>query len=110
MVEPRILEIADHLLLIERELQVQGWWSAEAPSAEALASTVPFAVDSMAFEQWLQWIFLPRMKLILEHGHPLPNASGILVMAETVFTDRPEQSRELRRLLAAFDQLIGACA
>jgi len=110
MVEPRILEIADHLLLIERELQVQGWWSAEAPSAEALGSTVPFAVDSMAFEQWLQWIFLPRMKLILEHGHPLPNASGILVMAETVFTDRPEQSRELRRLLAAFDQLIGACA
>ncbi|QCI10701.1 YqcC family protein [Pseudomonas putida] len=110
MVEPRILEIADHLLLIERELQVQGWWSAEAPNAEALASTVPFAVDSMAFEQWLQWIFLPRMKLILEHGHPLPNASGILVMAETVFTDRPEQSRELRRLLAAFDQLIGACA
>jgi hypothetical protein len=29
-------------------------------------------------------------------------------MAETVFTDRPEQSRELRRLLAAFDQLISA--
>ncbi|MBF8748784.1 YqcC family protein [Pseudomonas putida] len=110
MVEPRILEIADHLLLIERELQVQGWWSDAAPSAEALASVVPFAVDSMTFEQWLQWIFLPRMKVILEHGHPLPNASGILVMAETVFADRPEQSRELRRLLAAFDQLIGACA
>lgn len=108
--EQRILDIADHLLLIERELQVQGWWSAEAPTAEALASVVPFAVDTMAFEQWLQWIFLPRMKLIIEQGHPLPNASGILVMAETVFVDRPEQSRELRRLLAAFDQLISPSA
>ncbi|WP_449431161.1 YqcC family protein [Pseudomonas putida] len=106
MVEQRILDIADHLLLIERELQLQGWWSAQPPSAQALASTVPFAVDSMALEQWLQWIFLPRMKLILEQGHPLPNASGILVMAETVFVDRPEQSRELRRLLAEFDRLI----
>ncbi|QXH52298.1 YqcC family protein [Pseudomonas fakonensis] len=110
MMEQRILDIADHLLLIERELKVQGWWSDATPSAEALASTVPFAVDSMAFEQWLQWIFLPRMLIILEQGHPLPNASGILVMAETVFTDRPEQSRELRRLLAAFDQLISPSA
>ncbi|MCO7521231.1 MULTISPECIES: YqcC family protein [unclassified Pseudomonas] len=107
MMEQRILDIADQLLLIEQELKVQGWWSEVAPSAEALASVEPFAVDRMSFEQWLQWIFLPRMRLILEHGHPLPNASGILVMAETVFVDRPEQSRELRRLLATFDQLIG---
>lgn len=110
MVEQRILDIADHLLLIEHELRSQGWWSEQAPGAEALASVTPFAVDVMSFEQWLQWIFLPRMAFILEHAQPLPNASGILVMAETVFSDRPEQSRELRRLLAEFDQLIGTSA
>lgn len=110
MIEQRILDIADHLLLIERELQVQGWWGEEAPSDEALASTVPFAVDTLSFEQWLQWIFLPRMKIIIELGHPLPSASGILIMAETVFVDRPEQSRELLRLLAEFDQLIAPSA
>ncbi|KJK15903.1 YqcC family protein [Pseudomonas sp. NPDC087612] len=108
--DQRILDIADHLLLIERELHVQGWWSEQPPSPEALASTVPFAVDSMNFDQWLQWIFLPRMKVILENGLALPNASGILVMAETVYVDRPEQSRELRRLLAEFDQLISPSA
>lgn len=108
--EQRILDIADQLLLIEQELKVRGWWDDLPPSPEALASVVPFAVDSLSFEQWLQWIFLPRMKLILQNGQPLPNASGILVMAETVFVDRPEQSRELRRLLAAFDQLIGSSA
>ncbi|MFJ3076447.1 MULTISPECIES: YqcC family protein [Pseudomonas] len=110
MIEQRILDIVDHLLLIERELQVQGWWDDEPPSDEALASTVPFAVDTLSLEQWLQWIFLPRMKIIIELGQPLPNASGILVMAETVFADRPEQSRELRRLLAEFDQLIAPSA
>ncbi|AQW67355.1 pseudouridine synthase [Pseudomonas parafulva] len=109
-VQPRVLAIADHLMLIERELQVQGWWDDEAPEDDALESTVPFAVDTLRFEQWLQWIFLPRMKIIIELGHPLPNASGILTMAETVFVNRPEQSRELRRLLAAFDQLIAPTA
>jgi len=104
--DQRILDIAEHLLLIERELRVQGWWSDEAPTAQALASTVPFAVDSMSFDQWLQWIFLPRMKEILERGLALPNASGILVMAETVYVDRPEESRQLRKLLDEFDQLI----
>ena len=108
--EQRILDIADHLLLIERELHVQGWWSEQRPSAEALASVVPFAVDSMSFEQWLQWIFLPRMRHILEHGLALPNASGILVMAETVYSNQPDESRELRRLLAEFDQLISPSA
>ena len=108
--EQRILDIADHLLLIEHELKAQGWWSDATPSAGALASTVPFAVDSMSFEQWLQWIFLPRMRHILEQGLALPTASGILVMAETTFTDRPEESRELRRLLAAFDRLIAPSA
>ncbi len=104
--DPRILDIADHLLLIEHELHEQGWWDNEPPTIEALASTVPFAVDTLSFEQWLQWIFLPRMKEILEKGLALPNASGILVMAETVYSDRPEESRQLRKLLAEFDQLI----
>lgn len=104
--DQRILDIADHLLLIERELRAQGWWSDEAPSAQALASTSPFALDTMSFDQWLQWIFLPRMKEILEQGLALPNASGILVMAETVYVDRPEESRQLRKLLDEFDQLI----
>lgn len=106
--DQRVLDIADHLLLIEHELRVQGWWSEDQPSAEALASTVPFAVDTMSFEQWMQWILLPRMKEILERGMALPNASGILVMAETVYSDRPEESRQLRKLLAEFDQLISS--
>lgn len=104
--DARFLEVAEHLLLIERELRVQGWWEDAAPSPEALASVEPFSVDRLDFSQWLQWIFLPRMKVILEQDLPLPNASGILAMAEMVYATRATQSRELRRLLARFDELI----
>lgn len=108
--DPRTLAVADHLLLIEHELRKQGWWDEHAPSPQALASTTPFAVDTLSFDQWLQWIFLPKMAEILQKGLPLPNASGILVMAETVYVDRPQESRELRRLLAEFDRLISPSA
>jgi uncharacterized protein YqcC (DUF446 family) len=104
--DARLPALAEHLLLIERELRLQGWWAQEPPSAEALASQEPFCVDSMEFEQWLQWIFLPRMKQIIEQELPLPNASGILAMSEMVYASRAEQSLGLNVLLAEFDELI----
>ncbi len=104
--DERILQLADHLLLIERELHVLGWWSVDAPTEQELSSQQPFCVDTLAFEQWLQWIFLPRMKFILEQGCPLPSVSGIQQMGEMVFVDRPEQARGLLALLGAFDRLI----
>jgi uncharacterized protein YqcC (DUF446 family) len=102
----RVPAIAQQLLLIERELRLQGWWDVQAPSDQALASQQPFCVDTLAFEQWLQWIFLPRMKNLLESGAPLPEACGIQPMAEQVYGERSEQARVLIRLLGEFDQLI----
>lgn len=104
--DKRVPSIADHLLLIEQELRLRGWWEERAPSAQALASVEPFSVDTLSFEQWLQWIFLQRMKMILENDLPLPNASGILEMAEMVYVDRVQETTRLRQLLAEFDELI----
>ncbi|MDA7089139.1 YqcC family protein [Pseudomonas sp. SA3-5] len=108
--DARVPAIAQQLLLIERELRLQGWWDDQAPSDQALASQQPFCVDTLAFEQWLQWIFLPRMKNLLESGAPLPEACGIQPMAEQVYGERSEQARVLIRLLGEFDQLICGAA
>ncbi|MGE1177780.1 YqcC family protein [Pseudomonas sp. BW7P1] len=108
--DPRLSKVADQLLLIERELRAQGWWDEVQPSVEALSSVEPFSVDTLEFEQWLQWIFLPRMKVILEQDLPLPKASGIQEMAQMVFAQRnlQGQDRQLQVLLKEFDLLITA--
>src|SRR3546814_6806888 len=102
--EPRVSAVAEQLLLIERELRLQGWWSDAPPSEQALASQEPFCVDSMAFEHWLQWIFLPRMKVLLESGAALPAVSGIQPMAEQVFAEQSPKARVLIALLGEFDR------
>jgi uncharacterized protein YqcC (DUF446 family) len=104
--DKRFPQIAEQLLLIERELRVLGLWKAVPPSDEDLSSREPFCVDTLDFDQWLQWIFLPRMKTILEQDLALPNASGILEMAEMVYASRLGEIRTLLSLLAQFDQLI----
>ena len=106
MMEGRIAAIADQLLLIERALRQLGWWTPQPPSAEALCSAEPFCVDTLEFAQWLQWIFLPRMKAIVEAGHTLPSVSGICAMAEVVYGEQPGDVRELLVALARFDRLI----
>ncbi|MDY7563386.1 YqcC family protein [Pseudomonas sp. 10B1] len=104
--DKRFPQVAEQLLLIERELRVLGWWRESPPSMEALSSREPFCVDLLAFDQWLQWIFLPRMKDILEQNLPLPNASGIVEMAEMVYSGCPQETHTLQQLLAKFDRLI----
>ncbi|WP_457787878.1 YqcC family protein [Pseudomonas sp. PL-6] len=104
--EARVALLAEQLLLIERELRLLGWWEEQAPGAEALASQEPFCVDSLTFEQWLQWIFLPRMKQLLEADAALPSVSGIQAMAEMVYREQPGVARRLLELLGEFDRLL----
>ena len=54
-----------------------------------MASTAPFACDSMAFEQWIQFIFIPKMQYLLAQEHPLPTNIAILPMAEEMLKGKP---------------------
>lgn len=105
--DSRVLAVADQLLLIERELRASGLWGSESPSLERLSSVEPFCVDTLALEEWLQWIFLPRMKLIIESGASLPAASGIREIAEVTYANEGERVAALLAALGAFDRLIG---
>jgi uncharacterized protein YqcC (DUF446 family) len=98
--------VVDVLLELEAEMRALGWWEEERPSATALASQQPFCVDQLAFEQWLQWIFLPRMKAIVEAGQPLPTQSAIFVYAEECLRHHGSQSAHLLALIKRFDELV----
>ncbi|QRY79549.1 YqcC family protein [Pseudomonas sp. PDNC002] len=104
--DERILAIADQLLLIEREMRAIGLWGSESPSLERLSSVEPFCVDTLTMEEWLQWIFLPRMKLIIESGADLPQASGIRAIAEEAYAPQGVRAAALLNALGAFDRLI----
>lgn len=105
--DARLPLLAEQLLLIERELRLLGWWSAQAPEAERLASVEPFCVDTLAFEEWLQWIFLPRMAALVERGAGLPANCAIGPMGEVVWAGEGQRVAVLLELLGEFDRLLG---
>lgn len=92
---------------IEAEMQRIELWDAERPTLSRLGSPQPFCFDTLRFHQWLQWLFLPRMRRILAaHGAGMPSESGIHVYAEECLRDDPRDTDELLALIRRFDELI----
>ena len=101
-------QLADLLLAIEAELRLIELWESQPPSSHALQSLMPFCHDTLRFEQWLQWIFLPRMKAILEHNETLPQSSDIHPLAEYALAEHGTRVSALLQAIAEFDRFIGS--
>ncbi|MCL1079848.1 YqcC family protein [Parashewanella spongiae] len=97
--------VKNKLAEIELSLQQLQLWSDTLPSAQALASTTPFACDVMTLEQWLQFIFLPKMHLLIEHHQPLPTNVAIAPMAEHIWANTDVHS-PLINLITEMDDLL----
>ncbi|MDX1757460.1 MAG: YqcC family protein [Marinobacter sp.] len=104
--QEKLDQVTDSLLQIELELRRLDAWSATPPAPEALQSNQPFAVDTLEFTEWLQFIFIRRMKTLVEKGAPLPSVSGMAPMAEEHFRGRDESGQRLIRELEVMDQLL----
>lgn len=103
--------LADALLELERELRTLSLWAAQAPSAAALSSQQPFCVDTLDFEMWLQWVFIPRMARIIESSGPMPAGCNILPMGEEAFAPLGRRGHGLLAILGRIDQLaVGLAA
>lgn len=78
-------KIAGLLEVLSQELKFNELWQEHQPSQEALASNEPFCIDTLPFEQWLQFIFIPRLSLMIKQGEALPNNIALLPMAAESF-------------------------
>ncbi|GHB76640.1 hypothetical protein GCM10008107_27720 [Psychrosphaera saromensis] len=94
------------LIQLEQDLKQLELWSEQTPTIEQLSSVQPFAVDTLAFEQWLQFIFIPKMSYLVNAQTALPKNMAILPMAEESF--KHQQVTPLLTTITQLDQLISA--
>lgn len=101
-----IHQVADLLLEIEAEMRRLGLWQTAAPEPQALQSLVPFCHDTLRFEQWLQWVFVVKMKRVVEGDGACPTSSEITPLAEHRFAQLEPPTAQLLELISRFDALI----
>jgi uncharacterized protein YqcC (DUF446 family) len=102
---PDLIENVKRIITeIEAEMKRTGFWSAEPLPAEAYQFHQAFAADTMAFPQWLQFIFIPNVHRVLEAKGMLASGSMVGTRAVKEF-DGYTNVTQLVRLLNEFDQL-----
>ena len=95
-------QLLDLLEQLAQLLKHRGYWQDEAPSQQQLASDQPFAIDTLTFPQWLQFIFLVRFKQMLKQPSRLPSTLCIAPMAAQVL---PNEAA-IFKLLSTIDLLV----
>ena len=89
---------------IEAEMRSIGFWQNEPLRPEQMEFTQAFAMDTMAFTQWLQFVFLPRVREAAA-ANQFPSSSSVGTQAVREFDGNPEAG-DLITLLAEFDALF----
>jgi len=89
---------------IEAEMQRNGMWQTDPLRPEQLQFTQAFGMDTMAYSQRLQFIFLPRVREAIT-TNSFPSSSSVGTQAIREF-DTVADSDRLVSLLCEFDSLF----
>jgi uncharacterized protein YqcC (DUF446 family) len=101
-----IAEVAAAADRVEAAMREAGMWQ-DAPLDPAQYDfRMAFAMDTMAFSQWLQFVFLPRVREIVAGGGSLPGASNVAAQAVREFDGMQDSAGPVLDALIAFDALF----
>ena len=95
---------------IEQELRQIGWWAETPPPEEAFHSRAAFFADTMTYHQWVQFVFMERVRHVIEHRGNLPGNSqvGLKAAREWEHFGVVPEAAGLVRLLQEFDAIVTA--
>ena len=99
----RLGELADE---IEAELRRLRWWQADPPSEETVLSGGAFGLRTVAFPQWLQVVFVNRLRQAASGEFPVPSSSSVSAMATREFDTYTEDVERLMDLLYEVDRVV----
>ena len=96
--------VLDGLLDRVEAALLRHWPELPEPTAEAIATGGAFGSATMAYPQWLRYVFVPAARVRIATGD-LPTTSSLGVQAVREF-DGVDELRELTDLLGAFDVAV----
>ena len=104
MPTPLQQNVARYADQIEAEMRRIGMWQDAPLRPEQLKFKQAFAMDTMVFSQWLQFIFLPRVREAVA-ANSFPSSSSVGAQAVREFDGDPDADH-LVTLLSEFDALF----
>ena len=102
-IEQHAKSLLDELVLTLKSLDL---WQTSQPDSIKLLSSAPFCCDTLAFEQWLQFVFIPKIYLMINQKQKLPSKIALTPMAQESFKSRTDKVEHLIVIINKIDQLL----
>ncbi len=102
---PNYRVVGEKIAAIESEMQRLGWWREKPIPEEMYNFRQAFAIDTMPFQFWLQFVFIPKVQEILAVKGSFPTRSMVGAQAVREF-DGVDEANTLISLLSDFDRYI----
>ncbi|MGN1281458.1 MAG: YqcC family protein [Succinivibrio sp.] len=101
-------KLKSSLSAIEQELKKLNLWSfgKARPEDSAFESLIPFCMDTMDFHQWLEYVLIPRMRILVQEQRELPENVLIHTYAQEIYRGRWQEYKELIKILMEFDKIF----
>ena len=100
-------QVADLLLELTDGLKAADLWQDSRPPEQALQSQQPFALDTLDFHQWLQFIFIEKMQIIVQQQLTMPKQLCLTPIADEAFSaQKSENIAEILDVIKRIDQLF----
>ena len=104
---PDAQEIQRRLDAVRTEMRQNGMWEVTKPPPEAFADMGPFGSKTMSFDQWLRFVFVPRLEGLLASDGPWPAKSQVATKAVRELDGLPNIDDLVGRLKELDDMFTG---
>lgn len=91
---------------MQQEIERLDLWQTIPPSTDQFQSDVPFCMNTLSCIQWLQWVYIARLRTLIDANRALPNGAQVLPYAQESFKVEGVQSPVLLGLIAQLDKLL----
>ncbi len=101
-------QIQQQLIALETQLRHAELWGDIPPDDKAIHSREPFCVDTMPIEQWLQWVFIPKIKQMTASPdfQGFPHRSDIHTMVDYIFMTYHQKTDDITATVKKIDALL----
>ncbi|MCF6436361.1 YqcC family protein [Pseudoalteromonas sp. MMG022] len=90
---------------LEQILKSASLWQTQPIDPSLLQSAQPFCCDTLRFEQWLQFIFIPKMLQLLNQHADLPRNIALTPMAEVSLSTHGHVA-SVKHILSRLDESL----
>lgn len=102
-------ELAAALRELEATMRATDLWRMEEPESRAFNSQQPFCIDTMTLPQWLRYIFIARLQILVDNRAPLPARCDVAPAVDAWLIQEGARAQDralMKKVVEDIDRLV----